>query len=289
VNLVDEQDGHRPLRKRRNHRLETLLEVTTESRACEQRAGVQRENFRSFEQFRDVFFEQARGKALGQRGFSDSRVADEDRVVLAAAAEDLHRPLQLVGPANQRIEFASFRASGEIGGVRAERIARACAAAFAAAGLGIRAVRALALTRIDVRRLGDSVSDVLQHVEPRDPVRGEQLRRVRLVLLQRCRQHVTRLNFLPPRALHVQHCRLQDPPERKCLLRLFLLAARELLDLIVEVAVEIATKLRQIGAARRKNPLTVLVVRQGVEQVLQCQVRMPSRRRLTIGDGQDDF
>ena len=120
------------------------------------------------------------------------------------------------------------------------------------------------------------------------PCAGEQLRRVRLGLLQRRREHVARLHFLPARALHVQHRRLQHAAERQRLLRLLLLAARELLDVLVEVLVEIAAELRQIGAARGEDPLAVRVVRQRVEQVLQRQVRMTPRGRLAVGDREDD-
>ena len=87
----------------------------------------------------------------------------------------------------------------------------------------------------------------------------------------------------------MEHRGLQHPPESQRLLRLLLLAARELLDGLVEVPVEVAAKLRQIGAARGEDPLAIGVVRQRVEQVLERQVRVPARRRLAIGDGQNDF
>ena len=83
----------------------------------------------------------------------------------------------------------------------------------------------------------------------------------------------------------MEHRRLQHPPERERLLRLFLLTSRELLDLVVEIPVEIATQLREIGAARRQNPLAVLVVRQGIEQMLERQVRVSTGRRDTRRSG----
>ena len=96
-------------------------------------------------------------------------------------------------------------------------------------------------------------------------------------------------HFLAAGALHVQDRRLQHAAERHRLLRLFLLAARELLDVLVEVLVEIAAQLRQIGAARRQDPLAVGIVRQRVEQVLERQVGMTPRGGLAVGDGEDDF
>ena len=56
-----------------------------------------------------------------------------------------------------------------------------------------------------------------------------------------------------------------------------LLAARELLDRLVEVLVEVAAQPRQIGAAGGENPLAVRIVRERVEQVLERQVRVPPR------------
>ena len=124
------------------------------------------------------------------------------------------------------------------------------------------------------------MGDVLEHVEPGDALVGEQLRGVRLVLLQRGGEHVARLHFLPSGALHVQHRRLQHAAERERLLRLLLLAAAELLDRLLQVLVEIAAQLRQIRAARGEDPLAVLIVRERVEQVLERQVRVTPRRSL---------
>ena len=87
----------------------------------------------------------------------------------------------------------------------------------------------------------------------------------------------------------MQHGGLQHAAERQRLLRLLLLAARELLDRLLQVLVEIAAELRQVGAARREDPLAVGVVRERVEQVLERQVRVPPRGRFAIGDGQNDF
>ncbi len=131
--------------------------------------------------------------------------------------------------------------------------------------------------------------DVFEDVEPGDALRGEQLRRVRPVLLQRRRDDVARLHFLAAGALHVQHGRLQHAPERQRLLGLLLLAARELLDRILEILVEIAPQLRQVGAAGGEDALAVGVVRQRVEQVLERQVRVTARGGLAVGDGEDDL
>jgi hypothetical protein len=67
------------------------------------------------------------------------------------------------------------------------------------------------------------VGDVLEDVQAGDPLCGQQLCCIGFVLLQRRREHVSRLHFLPPGALNVKDRRLQDPAKRQRLLRLFLL------------------------------------------------------------------
>ena len=234
--------------------------------------------------------QEARRQTFGKRRLADAGVADEYRIVLAAAAQDLHRPLQLVDAADQRIELAGSRARRQVGRVGGQRVAGRRRAALTAAGLGVGA----AVTRITAagrrrRHLRYAVSDVLEDVEPRDALRGEQLRRVRPVLLQRRRDDVAGMHFLAAGALDVQHRRLQHAPERQRLLRLLLLAARELLDGFLQILVEVAAQLRHVGAAGSQDPFAVGVVRQGVEEVLERQVRMTTRRRLPVGDGEDNF
>ncbi len=169
VDLVDEQDRHRPLRERVDHRLEALLEVSAEARAREQRAGVEREHLGALEQIRDVVLQQPRRETFGERRLADAGVADEHRVVLAPAAEDLHRPLQLVGAADERIELAGARPRRQVGRVRRQRIARRGAAAFTRVRLPRPDRRKSRLVPWRRRRhLGDPVRDELRDVEPRD-------------------------------------------------------------------------------------------------------------------------
>ena len=80
------------------------------------------------------------------------------------------------------------------------------------------------------RRLGDAVREVLEHVEPRDALLGQQHRGARLRLLQDGGDQIADLRLLPLRALHVQHRRLQRAAERRRLFGLALLAARQRFD-----------------------------------------------------------
>ena len=117
----------------------------------------------------------------------------------------------------------------------------------------------------------------------------EHLRREGLRLLQDRGEDVARLHFLSPGALHVQHGRLQHAAERQRLVGLALLPAAELLDGLVQVFVQLAPQLGQVGPARREDLLAFRVVGERVKQVLERQVRVTPRRRLAEGDGEHDF
>ena len=186
----------------------------------------------------------------------------------------------------------SLARAGQVHRVGAERIAGRRRRRARRRRRRRRPVRRFRVRRAAGRRgghLADAVRDVLEDVEPRHALRREELRRVRLGLLERGREHVARLDFLPPGALHVQHRRLQHAAERHRLIRFLLLAALELLDVLVEVLVEVAAELRQIGAAGGEDALAVGIVRQRVEQVLQRQVRMMPGGRLAVRHGENDF
>src|SRR5262249_28827797 len=135
VDFVDEEDRHLAFGERGDDRLEPLLEIAAEARAREQRRRVERKDFRALEYFGDVLLQQPDGESLGKRRLADAGVADEDRIVLAPAAEDLQRALQLGGAADERVEQAIARAICQVQRVRAERIARRAGAALAGSGV----------------------------------------------------------------------------------------------------------------------------------------------------------
>ena len=290
MNFVDEQDWHRALRERVDDRLEAFLEVAAEPGAGEQCAGIEREDLSALEQIRHVVLEQPRCEPLRERGLADAGIAHEYGIVLPAPAEDLHRPLEFIGAADERVELARLGARGEVHRVGRERIAGrrgpALSLACASASLGVGVVGGDAAGR---GHFADAVGDELEHVEASDALVGKQLRRVRLVLLQRRGEDVAGLHFLASRTLHVKDGRLQHAPERERLLGFLLLAAPVLFDGLLQIFVEIAAKLRQIGAAGGEDALAVVIVREGVEQVLERQMSVTPGGRLAVRHRQDDL
>ncbi len=86
VQLVDEQDDLAFARgDLLQHGLEPLLELAAVLRAGEQRADVQLEDALVLQTLGDVAAHDPLGEALDDRGLSDTRLADQHRVVLRAA------------------------------------------------------------------------------------------------------------------------------------------------------------------------------------------------------------
>ncbi len=87
----------------------------------------------------------------------------------------------------------------------------------------------------------------------------------------------------------MEHRRLEDAAEGQGLRGVLLPAARELLDFVLQIPIELLAQLRQIDATRAKNGLAIGVVRERIEEVFQCQMRVTPGGGLAMRDGQDDF
>ena len=114
MQLVDEEDRLRAPLERRDEGLEALLEVAAKARAGQQRPGVEREDLGAAQRLGGVGVAQALREPLDQRGLAHAGLADEDRVVLAAAAEHLERARDLGLPADERVEITGARAIREV-------------------------------------------------------------------------------------------------------------------------------------------------------------------------------
>ena len=289
VDLVDEEDRLRPRAERLDDRLEALLEVAAEARAGEQRAGVEREDLRALQ------------RAPGRRRRAAASARPSAIAVLPTPASPTNTGLFLrrrhstsivrCSSSARPISGSSSPCARALGQVRRSRRTadRAPSAGPSspspAAGAGSASVR----TAAD-RRLRDAVRDVLEHVEPRDALLGEQLRGVRLRLLQDRRADVAGLHFLRAarsgRAAPRSAARGGTPPSARARAPRRAAAARSTRR---GSASRSRRSSRQVGAAGGEDPLAVGIVRERVEQVLEREVGVPARDRLAVGDGQDDF
>jgi hypothetical protein len=123
VQLVDEEDDL-PLcvRDLFQHGLEPLLELTAILRAGDERAHVERDDFLVLEPFRHVLPDDPLRQPFDDGGFADAGLADEDRVVLGAAGQDLDDPPDLVVPPDDRIELALARELRQVAPVTLKRL-----------------------------------------------------------------------------------------------------------------------------------------------------------------------
>ena len=151
------------------HRLQPLLELAAELGAGDQRAHVERDDPLVLQPLRHVAADDPLGQPLDDRRLADARLADQDRVVLGPAREDLDDAPDLLVAADHRVELALPGQLGQVAAVLLERLVRR---------LRVRARHAL--------RCRGSPSAPLSLVA-RQPVPRQQLLRRRAGTLERCR------------------------------------------------------------------------------------------------------
>ena len=114
VQLVDEHDDVRVVGQLLHDRLEALFELTAVFRARDDERDVERENAFVGEEVRDVAVDDLLREPFDDGCLADTRLANQDRVVLGPAAEDLLHTLQLVVAADERVELVLQRRLGQV-------------------------------------------------------------------------------------------------------------------------------------------------------------------------------
>src|SRR5213596_2235698 len=119
MQLVDEENDVAALGDLLHHLLEALLELAAVLGTGDERGQVERVDLLVLQQLRHLAARDALSEALDHGGLADARLADQHRVVLGAAREDLHDPLDLVLTADDGVELAL---GGELGQVAPELV-----------------------------------------------------------------------------------------------------------------------------------------------------------------------
>ncbi len=104
------------------HRLQTLLEFAAILRARDQRAEVEPHDPPVAEALGHVAAHDPLCEAFHDRRLADARLADEDRVVLRAPAENLDDPAHLLVPPDDGVEVALAGRLGQVAAVLLERL-----------------------------------------------------------------------------------------------------------------------------------------------------------------------
>ena len=110
------------LLQRRDHRLEALLEVAAVARPRHHRSHVERVDDRARERRRRLAQLDPPRQPLDDGGLAHAGVADEQRVVLAAARQHVQRALDLRAAPDQRIDLARPRPLVQVDRVLGQRI-----------------------------------------------------------------------------------------------------------------------------------------------------------------------
>ena len=125
VHLVDEQDDVAALADLLHDLLEAVLELTAVLAARDERRQVERVEVLVLDGLGHLVRRDALGEALGDGGLADAGLADEHRVVLGAARENLHHALDLVGAPDDRVELAVARLARQVAAELVEQLAAA--------------------------------------------------------------------------------------------------------------------------------------------------------------------
>ena len=121
VQLVDEEDDVLRAADLVHHGLDALLELAAVFRARDHQGEVEGDDLLVAQEFRHVAVGDFLGEALDDRGLAHAGFADEDGIVLRAAAEHLDDALDFVLPADDRIELALLRQLGQVAAEGAQR------------------------------------------------------------------------------------------------------------------------------------------------------------------------
>ena len=109
MDLVDEEDRVGVVDELLQHRLQALLEVAAILRARQQRPHVERVDLPLSEDLGHLPVDDALGEALGDRRLAHARLAHQQRIVLAPAAQGLHHPFEFMFAPYQRVDFSRQR------------------------------------------------------------------------------------------------------------------------------------------------------------------------------------
>jgi hypothetical protein len=103
-------------------RLETLLELTPVLGPGQHRPKIESDDALGLEPFGDVTVGDSAGETLDDGGLTDTGLADQHRVVLGAAGQDLDDPADLVVTPDHRVELALTGNGGEVTSVLLEGV-----------------------------------------------------------------------------------------------------------------------------------------------------------------------
>ena len=209
---------------------------------------------------------------------ADPGLSHEQRVVLAPAAEDLDRALDLVAAADERVDLAQ---QGLL--VQVDRVGFQWTAGAPLAGLlflgGTRHVFAL-VHAVDLR---DAMGQEVDHVQPGHILPVQRVDGVRLPLAKDGDQHIRARHLFLAGGLYVEHGPLQHTLEAQRRLGLPVLARRKHRRVLVHEGGELAPQLIHVRSHGPQYAGRVWLVHQGQQEVLDRHKLMTFLARFSEG------
>jgi hypothetical protein len=266
--------------------LQALLEIAAVARAGEKGTHVQGEHRGVLQDLRHLVPDDLPREPFGDGGLADARIADEERVVLLAPAEDLDRALDLRLAPDQGVDLAVLRLLVEVDAVGVQGVTLlllprvVVAPATPAAGRSLVGGFLLRPARRAVvrqpRALGDAVADVVDRVVAGHVLLLQEVGGVAFALGEDGDEHVRARDLLPPRGLDVDHRALDHPLEAGSRLRVLPPVRDQVRELVVDVLDEVAAKRVKVDVAGPHDGGGILVVDEREEEMLEGGVFVPA-------------
>ena len=276
MDLVDEEDRLLVVLDLLHHLLQAFFEVATVARAGQQRPHVEREHRRLGEHLGHFAADDLARQTFGDRRLADARVADKQRVVLAAAAQHLDRALHFRFAADQRIDAPVARLLVEVDAIGVERALlllgiRSLLAVLLAVAVLVGAARALRRVG-QPRPLGDAVADVIDRVVAGHILLLQEVGGMALAFGEDRDEHVRPGHLFATGRLHVDHGTLDHPVEAGRRLGILATVADEIFELAVDVVAQILLQKVEIDRAGPQHSRRFGVVGQTEQQMLKRRV-----------------
>ncbi len=212
-------------------------------------------------------------------------LADQQRVVLAAAAQHLDHALDFQLAPDQRVDLAFLGQRVEVLRVLLERrrLVLALALGFLLGGrLGL---------FLGLPRLGDAVRDEIHHIEARHPLLVQVIDGMGILLPENGDQHVGAGDFLLAVAgrLHMHDGALDHALEAERGLRVGLGIGRQDRGVVGDEVLQVLAQIFDVAGAGPQDLGRRRVVEQGQQQVLDGDEFVPGLPGLDKGHVQTDF
>src|SRR5690606_16368346 len=114
VQLIDEEDDILGPANLVHHRLDALFELAAVLGAGDHHRQVEHHDALFVQNLGHIARDDLLGHALDDRGLADTGLAEQHGIVLGAPAQHLHQPLDLAGPADDRVQRAFFGQFGQV-------------------------------------------------------------------------------------------------------------------------------------------------------------------------------